>query len=121
MRHWQIAGRARPSASRSPDYTTSRRSAFTTTGPYDHGPLREVFLNGRKIGTHEDTAARGSAVAASIAIQCGVDVDVIRHALCRDVRGEAMGPLGRCSIRFWRNDHERCRCSRRTSVIRGGG
>jgi hypothetical protein len=67
---------------------------IATLGFYDDGRLGEIFLNGRKIGTDADTAARDSAVAASIALQCGVDAETLRRALCRDTRGAAMGPLG---------------------------
>jgi hypothetical protein len=38
--------------------------------------------------------ASDSAVLCSIALQYGVPVDVIRHALMRDSRGEASSPLG---------------------------
>jgi hypothetical protein len=38
--------------------------------------------------------ASDAAVVASIALQYGVPLEVIRHALMRDVRGRASGPLG---------------------------
>jgi hypothetical protein len=41
-----------------------------------------------------DTAARDSAVVASIALQYGVPLDVLRHALMRDAQGRPSGPLG---------------------------
>jgi hypothetical protein len=39
-------------------------------------------------------AARDSAVVCSIALQFGIPVDTIRHALLRDARGIANSPLG---------------------------
>jgi hypothetical protein len=35
-----------------------------------------------------------SAVLCSLALQHGIPIDVIRHALMRDGRGNASGPLG---------------------------
>ena len=53
-------------------------------GYFDDGSLAEVFLNSGKIGTAIETAARDSAVVASIALQHGVRTDTIRHALTRN-------------------------------------
>jgi ribonucleoside-diphosphate reductase alpha chain len=63
-------------------------------GFFEDGRLAEVFLNAGKIGTAIETAARDSAVVASIALQHGVPPDTIRHALTRDRNGNASGPLG---------------------------
>jgi hypothetical protein len=51
------------------------------------GALAEIFL-------HSDSAAKESAVGASIALQHGVPVTVIRRAVLRDARGVASSPLG---------------------------
>lgn len=56
--------------------------------------LAEVFLSNAKAGSHSDSAAKDSAVVCSIALQHGVPLDVIRHALLRDARGVASSPLG---------------------------
>jgi hypothetical protein len=63
-------------------------------GYFEDGRLAEVFLNADKIGTAIETAARDSAVVASIALQHGVPPDTIRHALTRNGNGDASGPLG---------------------------
>lgn len=63
-------------------------------GYFDDGRLAEVFLNSGKIGTAIETAARDSAVVASIALQNGVSPDVLRGALTRNGNGEPSGPLG---------------------------
>src|ERR1700691_5819790 len=63
-------------------------------GFFEDGRLAEVFLNSGKIGTAIETAARDSAVVASIALQHGVSPHTIRHALTRNGNGEASGPLG---------------------------
>ena len=69
------------------DYTAS--VAF-----FPDGDLAEVFLSNAKAGSHTDGAAKDSAVVCSIALQHGVPLEVIRHALLRDPRGMASSPLG---------------------------
>jgi hypothetical protein len=56
--------------------------------------LTEVFLNSAKIGTAIETAARDSAVVASLALQHGVPPETIRRALTRNGDGSASGALG---------------------------
>jgi hypothetical protein len=55
----------------------------------------EVFLSGGKAGTAVEAVARDSAVAASLALQHGTDLKVIRAALTRNDDGSPAGPLGR--------------------------
>src|SRR5258707_15187139 len=66
-----------------------------TIGRYDDGRLAEIFLVNHKAGSMAGIMASDSAVLCSIALQHGVPIDVIRHALMRDVRGRASGPSGR--------------------------
>ena len=69
--------------------------AYTCTiGRFTDGRVAEVFLSNHKNGSHADTAARDAAIACSIALQHGADLETIRKALCRDARGNASGPLG---------------------------
>lgn len=58
------------------------------------GGIAEVFLNNHKINSMADVNARDAAVVCSIALQFGTPLEVIRHALMRDVKGKACGPLG---------------------------
>jgi hypothetical protein len=67
---------------------------LATVSHFRDGSLGEIFLNSVKLGSAIDTAARDSAIVASIALQYGADLDVIRKALCRDARGNPSGPLG---------------------------
>ena len=68
---------------------------FTTTiSRFDDGAVAEVFLTNGKVNSQADTAARDSAVVASIALQFGASVETLRKALLRDARGEPSGPLG---------------------------
>ena len=64
---------------------------FTATiSRFDDGGLAEVFLTNGKVNSQADTVARDSAVVASLALQHGTPVDVIRKALLRDSQGEAV-------------------------------
>jgi hypothetical protein len=66
-------------------------------GRFEDGALAEIFICNGKTGSDSDTAARDSAVVASIALQYGVPLDVLRHALMRDSQGRPSGPLG-CAV-----------------------
>jgi hypothetical protein len=65
-----------------------------TISRYADGRLAEIFLSNCKAGSHSDAAAKDSGVVCSIALQHGVPVDAIRHALLRDAQGKASSPLG---------------------------
>ena len=64
-------------------------------GRYDDGRLAELFLNGGKLGTHADTAARDAAIAASLLLQHGCPAETLSRALTRNADGSASGPLAR--------------------------
>jgi ribonucleoside-diphosphate reductase alpha chain len=57
------------------------------------GRVAEIFLSNHKAGSAADVDARDAAIAASIALQFGADLQTIRKALCRDPRGKASGAL----------------------------
>jgi hypothetical protein len=65
-----------------------------TISRFDNGGLAEIFLSNCKAGSHSDAAARDSAVVCSLALQYGVPVETLRHALLCDGRGVASSPLG---------------------------
>jgi len=67
---------------------------LATISHFANGELAEIFINNAKAGSHSDSAAKDSAVVASIALQHGVPVEVIRKALLRDSQGRASSPLG---------------------------
>ena len=62
---------------------------------YSDGRIAEVFIDGVKLTTYSANSARESAIAASLALQHGVGLDVLSDALDRDERGEATGPLAK--------------------------
>jgi len=64
-----------------------------SVGRFPDDALAEIFING-KCGSDSDTAARDSAVVASIALQYGVPLETIRRAVMRNRDGSACGPLG---------------------------
>jgi hypothetical protein len=61
---------------------------------YDDGRLAEIFLTNHKAGSAAGIMASDAAIAASLALQFGCPIDVLRKALSRDARGAATGPLG---------------------------
>jgi hypothetical protein len=58
------------------------------------GHVAEIFNSNHKSGSRADANARDSAVVCSLALQHGVPLEVIRHTLLRDARGNAETPLG---------------------------
>jgi hypothetical protein len=65
-----------------------------TVGKYPDGRIGELFLSNHRVNSMAGIMASDAAVVASIALQWGVPLDVIRHALMRDGRGKPSGPLG---------------------------
>jgi hypothetical protein len=62
----------------------------------DHhdGRLGEIFLGNHRADSHADACAKDSAILASVALQYGVPLDVLRRALLRDAQGRASTPIG---------------------------
>jgi hypothetical protein len=65
-----------------------------TVGRYDDGRVAEIFLVNHEAGSMAGILASDSAVLCSIALQHGVSIETLRHALMRDGRGKPSGPLG---------------------------
>ena len=61
----------------------------------DDGSPCEIFLHGGKAGTAVQAVARDTAVAASLALQGGIALGVLRDALTRNDDSSPAGPLGR--------------------------
>ena len=67
---------------------------FTVTvGFYSDGMPGEVFI-GCKIGNDIESIARDAGVLLSLALQHGVAVETIAHAVTRDTSGAAASILG---------------------------
>jgi ribonucleoside-diphosphate reductase alpha chain len=65
-----------------------------TVSFHDGGRLGEVFLSNHRADSHADACARDAAILASIALQFGAPLDVLRRALLRDPHGNASTPIG---------------------------
>jgi hypothetical protein len=68
---------------------------YTATASwFADGRLGEIFLGNHRADSHADACARDSAILASIALQYGVPLEVLRRALLRDTRGATTTPIG---------------------------
>lgn len=77
---------------------------FTVTvGRFSDGSIAEIFLQNHKAGSMAGINAADAAVVCSIALQYGVPLQTIRHALMRDLQGRASGPLGTVLDRLQRS------------------
>jgi ribonucleoside-diphosphate reductase alpha chain len=65
-----------------------------TVSFHNDGRLGEIFLSYHRADSHADACARDAAILASIALQYGAPLDVLRNALLRDPRGKAATPVG---------------------------
>jgi hypothetical protein len=69
--------------------------AFTASaGFYPGGRVAEIFLSSDKPGSPVEAAARDSAIAVSIALQFGADLETIRAALTKDHDGSPATVIG---------------------------
>ena len=58
-----------------------------------HGRVAEIWLNAGKAGSSMETLANDAAIMASLLLQYGCPLDVIRSALTRNPDGTAAGPI----------------------------
>jgi hypothetical protein len=65
-----------------------------TASFFESGDLGEIFLINHRVNSHADSCARDAAILASLALQHGVPLDVLRKSLLRDPRGLASTPIG---------------------------
>jgi hypothetical protein len=65
-----------------------------TVSRFADGRVAEIFLQNHKPGSQSDSNARDSAVAASLALQHGCPLEVLRRAVLRDSAGRPSTPLG---------------------------
>jgi hypothetical protein len=61
---------------------------------FEDGALGEVFLGNHRADSHADACAKDAAILASIALQFGAPLHVLRKALLRDSQGYPSSPLG---------------------------
>src|SRR4249920_1884760 len=66
-----------------------------TVGYHDNGvEIGEVFIAGSKSGSDFDAVARDGAILLSLAMQHGVPLDTIRHAVTREEDGRPSTIIG---------------------------
>jgi hypothetical protein len=66
-----------------------------TVGYYEPGGvIGEVFISGAKAGSEFEAVARDGAVLLSIALQFGVPLETIRHAITREHDGRPSTIIG---------------------------
>ena len=64
---------------------------------FDDGRLGEVFVGNHRADSHADACAKDEAILASLALQFGAPLDVLRKALLRDSQGRPSTPIG-CAL-----------------------
>ncbi len=69
------------------DFGGLRSPHTITVGYYPDGGIGEVFINGGKSGEVVEAIARDGAVILSMALQHGVPIERIGHAITRDGQG----------------------------------
>jgi hypothetical protein len=65
-----------------------------TLGYYQDGRVGEVFISGAKAGSGVEAVARDGAVLLSIALQFGVPLETIKHAITREGDGAPSTIIG---------------------------
>ena len=68
-----------------------------TVSWFADGRIGEVFLSNHRADSHADACARDAAILASLALQFGAPLDVLRKALLRDSQGRPSTPI-RCAL-----------------------
>ena len=61
---------------------------------YSDGRPAEIFITSHRAGNAAGIMASDAAICASLALQFGCPVEVLRKALSRDSAGRATSPLG---------------------------
>ena len=76
------------------DFEAMGTSFTASVSRYPDSRIAELFIDNHKAGSGIGTLVRDLAIVFSLAVQHGADAERIRHALCRDSQGYALGPLG---------------------------
>ena len=71
-----------------------KKRYFITVGYYDDGGIGEVFINHPVSGLQSEAIARDGAVLVSMALQHGVPLQTIQHAVTRNSNNEPTSIVG---------------------------
>jgi ribonucleoside-diphosphate reductase alpha chain len=90
------------------DFEVGGLRYIATASRFDDGNPAEIFISSHRAGSPAGIMASDAAIAASLALQHGCPVEVLRRALSRHSHGRGSGPVGggawsRCEF------HERLR------------
>jgi hypothetical protein len=70
-------------------------SIYEPPGTLPPHTVGEMFITSRKIGSGTEALARDAAILLSLAVQFNCPLDVIQHALTRNMDGSAQTFIGR--------------------------
>jgi hypothetical protein len=76
------------------DFESMGMQFTATVSRYPDSRIAELFIDNHKAGSGIGTLVRDLAIAFSFAVQHGANAEAVRQALCRDEKGQPMGPLG---------------------------
>jgi hypothetical protein len=77
------------------DFEAMNLKFVASVSHFPNGELAEIFIDEKsRCGSTIGTLCKDLAVTFSLAVQGGVDPEVIRRALSRDAQGNASSPLG---------------------------
>ena len=76
------------------DFGGLRSKNTISIGYYADGRIGEVFINSGKSGETTEAIARDSAIILSMALQHGVPIETIGHAITRDGQNMPMTIVG---------------------------
>ena len=76
------------------DFGGLKRAHTVSVGYYPDGSPGEVFISGGKSGEQVEAIARDGAVLISMALQHGVALDTIKHAITRNAQDEPTSIVG---------------------------
>lgn len=82
-------------ACRTMTVTALNQSMIMSVGYYPDGRPGEVFCSNNKSGTEVDALARDAAVAVSMCLQHGVELETLAKAVTRERDGSASSLMGK--------------------------
>ena len=71
-----------------------KESHVVSVGYYENGGIGELFVTGGKSGEMIQAIARDAAILMSLALQHGVPVGVLKHAVTRDGQDQPQSIIG---------------------------
>jgi ribonucleoside-diphosphate reductase alpha chain len=76
-----------------------------TVGYYWDDRVGEVFISGAKSGSDMESVTHDGAILLSLALQYGVTLDTIQHAISRNSDGSAATIIGAVVDRIVKGEH----------------